>query len=117
MSVDFTKPVQTIGGVPVRILCCDAPGLFPVIGIIGGCHDVDRWTTDGVHINTTRGHRLTLINVPPPKTKMQVEVRLVRTSDGVEAYAKCANGFDVWWPLEDFEEVIASTTIEMEYQP
>lgn len=32
--IDWTKPVRTKGDrLPVRILCTDAPGMFPVVGL------------------------------------------------------------------------------------
>lgn len=35
MAIDWTKPVQTINGKKVRVLCIDGPDkLFPVIGIV-----------------------------------------------------------------------------------
>jgi hypothetical protein len=45
---DLTKPVQTRDGRPVRILCTDAPGPFPVVGLING-EDLTgfRWTPSG----------------------------------------------------------------------
>jgi hypothetical protein len=117
MSIDFTKPVQTRDGRPVRILCTDAPSCYPVIGLIEGEGRPIVWTLAGYWSEgNDRNYQLDLMNAPPPKTKVKVEVRLVQTSGGVEAYAKCANGFDVWWPHEQDEEVIASTAIEMEYQ-
>jgi hypothetical protein len=122
MSIDFTKPVQTRNGDKVRILCTDAvvDDGEPVIGLYrrNGCDIVGGWDLSGKwSSDDDYDHPMDLVNVPPPKNKVKVEVRLVQTSDGVEAYAKCANGFDVWWPHEEDEEVIAATSIEMEYQP
>jgi hypothetical protein len=45
MTIDFTKPVTTRDGCPVRILCTDRPGEFPVVGLVG--EDVYAWTLDG----------------------------------------------------------------------
>jgi hypothetical protein len=48
--IDPTKSYTTRDGRPVRILCTDADGCFPVVGILdGGCaeHDVKRWAEDG----------------------------------------------------------------------
>lgn len=48
MAIDYTKPVETNDGRPVRILCTDAPGPYPVCGIVEdddeGGH---RWTAPG----------------------------------------------------------------------
>jgi hypothetical protein len=121
MSIDFTKPVQTRDGRKVRILCTDAKSAAgAIVGLVisaGNQEYVEHWFSDGCFMADKTNDDRDLINVPPPKTKVQVEVRLVQTSDGVEAYSKCANGFDIWWPHEENEEVISSTTIEMEYQP
>lgn len=46
--IDFTKPVYTRNGKPVRILCTDGPNAeFPVIGIIEGCGDPETWMPSG----------------------------------------------------------------------
>jgi len=119
MSIDFTRPVQTREGRKVRILCTDGTSTCcgieqPVVGLIEGGIQPCAWTLGGL-FNPSAPSEYDLINVTPPKRKVMVEVRLVQTSDGVEAYAKCANVSDVWWPHTDDECVIASTTIEMEY--
>jgi hypothetical protein len=120
MSIDFSKPVQTRSGRAVRILCTDrSGGLYPIVGLIEDGHGVEKthcWTRKGCDVVGEHGSDFDLINVPPPKTKVKVEVRLVQTSDGVEAHAKCDNTTDLWWPHDADDDVIASTTIEMEYE-
>lgn len=66
-QLDLTKPVQTCDGRPVRILCTDAAGEYPVVGIeIDGEKDtVRRWTKDGRFATYSRGpHSHDLINTP-----------------------------------------------------
>ena len=48
--IDWNKPVETIGrplypSKEVRVLCFDAPGHYPVIGLVEGI--VFRWTHSG----------------------------------------------------------------------
>lgn len=68
--IDFDKPVQTRSGVPVRVLCTDAPGPQPVVGIVPGEDPgVEVWSLDGSYVPAgTRGARepsgRDLINVP-----------------------------------------------------
>lgn len=66
-QLDLTKPVQTHDGRPVRILCTDAAGEYPVVGIEkdGEKDTVRRWTKDGRFATYSRGpHSHDLINVP-----------------------------------------------------
>lgn len=63
--IDFTKPVQTRDGKPVRILCTDRKGDLPVIGLLtlsDGREMVQSWHQNGMLCN---GHSVNdLINVP-----------------------------------------------------
>lgn len=46
--IDWTKPVRTKGTKkPVRIVCTDGPGDYPVVGFIGDDTDPYQWTLDG----------------------------------------------------------------------
>lgn len=70
MTIDLTKPVVTkLNKCKVRILCTDAPGEYPIVGIIEGSSAIVRWNMNGEnaghHINDYRD----LINEPePPKS-------------------------------------------------
>lgn len=122
MSIDFTKPIQTRDGRKVRILCTDAECTNqdepqPIVGLVAGEFSGPKaWCANGSYFGDRSLSECDLVNVPQPKRKVKVDVRLVQTSDGIEAYAKCDNAYDVWWPHEDGEDVIASTSIEMEYE-
>ena len=63
MTLDFTKPVTTRNGRAVRILCTDAPGVLPVIGIIDGLNGPTCWPLSG-ELSTMKS----LIN-PPVKRR------------------------------------------------
>lgn len=66
---DFTKPIQTRGGEKVRILCTDAPGDYPIVGLIGGNHVPETWTAKGYHLNWDETpHVMDLVNIPETKT-------------------------------------------------
>lgn len=45
MTIDWGRPVQTVAGKPVRVLCTDAGGERPVVGLIGDYPA--RWSLDG----------------------------------------------------------------------
>lgn len=44
-KIDYSKPVETVNGEPVRILCTDGPGDRPVVGILGNA--IVRWEIGG----------------------------------------------------------------------
>ena len=49
--IDFTKPVQTRDGKPVRVLCTDKAGGHCIVGIVqhDTCDTVRTWTKDGLY--------------------------------------------------------------------
>ena len=49
MSIDFSKPVENGNG-PIRILCTDKGGEYPVVGI-DGCGRILTWTIDGQYFH------------------------------------------------------------------
>lgn len=68
MTTDLTKPVRTRSGLDVRILCTDAPGVFPIKGFyIGndGESYVCSWSIEG---RICHGHKLSLDLVNAPET-------------------------------------------------
>jgi hypothetical protein len=119
MSIDFTKPVQTRGGRGVRILCTDGPWqCFPVIGFADGDIHPRMWTVSGYcNSGNDRICDNDLVNVPPPKKKVQVEVRLYSIGGDLRAWARADVDGDRWHPSLDSRPFVASTTVEMEYQP
>lgn len=68
--LDFSKPVQTRDGQPVRILCTDRkhPN-YTVIGLIeiGGLDITKYWTEDGHYFSTRKEDYLDLIQAPQPR--------------------------------------------------
>lgn len=65
--IDFTKPVQTRNGLPVRILCTDKKGGQPIIGLIneGMQETATSFSADGQYLpSISPGHRWDLQNVP-----------------------------------------------------
>lgn len=66
--IDFTKPVRTRSGLPVRILCTDAKGVWPAVGLIkhpSGHEETCCWRDDGRHSYLLSGYDL----VQAPNTK------------------------------------------------
>jgi hypothetical protein len=113
--LDLKKPIETRDGRKVRILCVDADCTYmgkpqPIVGIIG-THAPTSWSADGVYADGSYSNN-DLINVPVPKKKVQVEVRLYPSSmsaSGIGAIAALAG--EAFGPREP----LASATIEMEY--
>jgi hypothetical protein len=67
MAIDFNKPVQTRNGEFVRVLCEDAGGEYPVVGLVGEQRELRTWTFDGVEsIGTGFPHGRDLVNTPKP---------------------------------------------------
>lgn len=66
MALDLTKPVQTRGGRPARILATDLRSEYPVVGIIShlGYDEVETWTLDGNFVSSDDEHPDDLVNVP-----------------------------------------------------
>jgi len=49
-NIDFTKPVETVTGIPVQIISTSGREPYPVIGYVGE-HSLalDEWTSDGLY--------------------------------------------------------------------
>lgn len=61
--IDWTKPVRTVGlKDPVRILCTDAPGRQPIVGIVKD--EVLQWTPGGSLFLEPEPSGLDVENVP-----------------------------------------------------
>lgn len=74
--IDFTKPVQTRDGRPVEILSANGRGPKPIKGYVADNIDLCSWTTDGkIYQGDTMFERGSdLVNVPPPKKVMYINV-------------------------------------------
>ena len=69
MTLDFTKPITTRDGRPVRILCTDGPHPdYPVIGFIAGSKVTLAWALNGTHSLECPNLPSDLIN-PPVKRR------------------------------------------------
>lgn len=85
-TLDFTKPVQTKDGKPVRILCTDAEGSYslgPVVGLLNG--GALHWYQDGRFGSQPSLNDLEYVPPrPAPKKKVRVEglVRMMKSADG-----------------------------------
>lgn len=69
--IDFTKPVQTCGGMEARVYAMDGGGLYPVHGAFRlsatSVWTQNQWNEDGKsdhRMYVTRGTELDLINLP-----------------------------------------------------
>ncbi len=117
MTLDLTKPVQTRDGRKVRILCTDRNGSkHPVVGLIDTYGDrklemPHTWTSDGKFNSVEVDHEADLVNVPPAKKTVQVEVRLYRAQAG-----KLMPGSWISGGYEPVPGHIATTTVEFEIE-
>lgn len=69
MTIDFTKPVQTRDGRPVRIICTDAKNsTHPIVGVVVSTSDGKEyprcWTKEGEFISGRGELDMNLIQVP-----------------------------------------------------
>jgi hypothetical protein len=118
MALDLTRPVQTRGGRPARILTTEAKYRSngfdqPIIAVLGEDDYVGFWSIDGTFDPLRKcSSDLDLINVPPKKTTVAVCVRLYRDPmSGVYSVSMIEGQPRAW--DNDF---IAETFIEMEYE-
>jgi|SRR5690606_8845072 len=88
--LDFNKPITTRSGRPVRILCTDAGGEYPVVGLRSiygnGREEVCRWKLNGEirskdffvgeHVGSAD-----LINPPLPKVKLERWVNVYKEKE------------------------------------
>lgn len=80
MGIDFNKPVRTRHGHHVRILCTDAGGRYPVIGLRTNPNDsrgelLEQWTEDGSYVHDDdKPHCLDLVNVAAPRARAHAEL-------------------------------------------
>lgn len=77
--IDFSKPVQTEGGKPVRILSQDGTPARPIVGLIGD--NLYTWPVSGVYYEYASSHALDLENVPEKRT---VYVNVYKQPDGLK---------------------------------
>ena len=74
-ELDLSKPVQTRNGRPVRILCTDAKGPYPIVGLMpsGEAEHVGSWMVGG-NSSPYSWTQDDLINVPEPKRYVWLNV-------------------------------------------
>lgn len=68
-QIDFTKPVQTREGCPVRILTTEANNPeYPVVGLVTGEYGdetPESWTKDGfIYVGAPAGNYMNLVQAP-----------------------------------------------------
>lgn len=80
--ITMQSRLQTRNGHKVRLLCVDAPGDYPVVGLIEGAGCPDIWTADGRRLSTyTAEHPCDLIPIPPPRIQRTVWLNVYRGHD------------------------------------
>ena len=100
--LDFSKPVQTRAGQPVRILCTDRkhPN-YTVIGLIeiDGVDITKYWTEDGHYFSTRKEDYLDLIQAPQPRKHAEL-IKTWADDDSVRVKRASYNGW-----IEDHDPV------------
>lgn len=76
-TLDLTKPLQTMEGLPVTVISTKGRGACPVLGYVGVAEKLRAWSDTGVG---GAGSWQSLMNVPPPKQYRYMNV--YRTADG-----------------------------------
>jgi len=66
MTINYNRPVQTRSGIPVRIICTDAQGNNPIVGLVEerGQETTYRWYKNGNHFQDIQNNPFDLMNVP-----------------------------------------------------
>lgn len=82
---DSTKPVQTRGGEPARIICTDRAPPYSIVALIDSSERVEIFTKDGKFVDEEHETDDDLINIPE-----QIESWFYRSPDG--AYMRDARG-------------------------
>jgi hypothetical protein len=62
--LDLTRPVRTRSGLAVQVLCVDAKGVYPVVGLLLPDREVWRWTSHGQCQQSAITPGYDLVNVP-----------------------------------------------------
>ena len=113
--LDFSKPVQTRNGIPVRILCTDRN--HPEFTVVGLWMDeyktevVEYWTAEGDYWMQSTPHHLDLIQVPQPRKHAELIKRWAE-DDSMRVKCKYSDGewhvvvFPDFDPEGDYEEIL-----------
>ena len=115
--LDFSKPVQTRDGQPVRILCTDRkhPN-YTVIGLIeidGLELDTTKyWTEDGHYFSTRKEDYLDLIQAPQPRKHAEL-IKTWANDDSVKVKRMSRSGwikdhYPVFHTNIQYEEILPS---------
>ena len=117
--IDWTKPVQTRDGRKVRVLCTDAPGDFPVVGI------VEAGDIDGAYVSSWRKNgRLSLTddecyqythdlsNVPEPPVTIKRWVNIYDDHSYNRIHATKRSADENAWSAR-----LACVEVEITYRP
>ena len=100
--IDFTKPVQTRDGRPVRILCTDLLGHQPIAGAIKQSdhrEDLATWTSSG-HFHNDEGafSYADLINAPQRHKHADLMIAYANDTSLVIEYR--VDSEDDWYPMK-----------------
>lgn len=81
MTTSMDKKYTTREGRPVRLLCTDAPGVYPVVALVDGLATAQSFTAEG-GFQVTQAHSLDLIEVVPYADFKIDDPVMVRDTDG-----------------------------------
>ena len=83
MKIEINKAYRTRSGLPVRILCIDADGVYPVIAQING-EEIGTYTSAGTYLNHTFKD---LIEVTP-YDDFKIDDKVMVSQDGVQWFKR-----------------------------
>lgn len=81
-SIDFTKPVETVTGLPVEVVFTDGRDKeYPVAAYIGDRLNPDRFTAEGKYYSNSTSDN-DLRNVAPKPLEAEIYVNVYKNNDG-----------------------------------
>lgn len=88
--LDLSKPLQTRQGLLVRILCTDAKGVYPIVGLVSydrnNCEKPLQWTKEG-YFNTSGPSANDLINIPQ-RLQKTIWITFFKASESISLHHK-----------------------------
>ena len=94
MKIDMNKTYKTRSGSPVRILCIDADGDFPVIALIDG-KQIEAYYSAGAYALNFENHFKDLIEVTP-YDDFEIDDKVMVSMDGVKWFKRYFAGVSTY---------------------
>ena len=89
-AIDWTKPLETLGGVEFTLVSTSIRGGQPVCGYVGKSVMLTHFNMDGGYLKNASMHSLNLRNVPPKPVETYVYVNAYDDSVDGALYFSCS---------------------------